>query len=619
VRAGFETRGERAYRVEVTCDSERQLAQSVTMPKRQHDGEKGGNTPTPKKLRRTALEDEVVPSPAETPSKRKSILRGTPVKANGTTRDAAPTPTPLKKVLFSTPKKTHPEDDEGYETPTAARNDRSARRKSASALQGTFVDNSDVEEDTTDARIAAEILDSEDEEGDESAEETIGVSNAPKAPDTPSKTGKPRGRPKGKRRDRTPTPPPDLPPHETYFFQNRAGGNKTSTNALPSHLLLDHDDYRTHIQVFNDPHESDIRRLKQLHHRGFDQWTFELEQGFNLCLYGYGSKRNLAMSFAEHIYQHAEKTPKILIINGYTPGLTIRDVLTTVASQMLPKTIKLPAQPTAMLDLIFESLTERPSTRLTLIIHSIDHPNLRKSQPLLARLASNPSISLLATCDTPNFALLWDISLTRQFRFLYHDATTFEPYTAELDVVEEVNILLGRSGRRLGGKDGVGYVLKSLPENARNLFRILVAEQLALADVEGGAGGDSAATAAFSDIDIDSDDVLGASDEEAALQQDASPTRRVRGKGRPAKKAKAKKAAPKPIASSAAVEGVEYRTLYHKAVEEFVCSSEVNFRTLLKEFHDHQMVESRKDAMGTERLSVPFRKEELEGMLEDLV
>jgi origin recognition complex subunit 2 len=54
-------------------------------------------------------------------------------------------------------------------------------------------------------------------------------------------------------------------------------------------------------------------------------------------------------------------------------------------------------------------------------------------------------------------------------------------------------------------------------------------------------------------------------------------------------------------------------------VEEFVCSSEVNFRTLLKEFHDHQMVESRKDAMGTERLSVPFRREELESMLEELV
>lgn len=585
------------------------------MAKRPRDGEEGGETPTPKKVRRAAFENDAVASPAETPSKRKSILRATPTKVNGV-RDAGPTPTPLKKVLFSTPKKHQSEDEDNIDTPTTARNDRSARRKSARALRGPVAEeNSDFEDDQTNARIAAEILDTEDEEADDSAEETIGVSQSSNAPDTPSKTGRPRGRPKGKQRDRTPTPPPDLPPHETYFFQNRAGHNKTSTNALPSHLLLNHDDFRTNIEAYVDPHESDIRRLKQLHERGFDQWTFELEQGFNLCLYGYGSKRNLAMSFAEHMYHQAEKAPKILVVNGYTPGLTIRDVLTTIAYQILPKNTKLPAQPTALLDLILETLTSRPSTHLTLLIHSLDHPNLRKSQPILARLASHPSTSLLATVDTPNFALLWPISLTRQFRFLYHDSTTFEPYTAELDAVEEVNILLGRSGRRLGGKDGVAYVLKSLPENARNLFRILVAEQLALADVEGG-GGDALPGASAAE-DIDSDSVLGASDEETALREEqATPSRRQR-KGRPAKKARAAPA--KTVAAVVvATEGVEYRTLYHKAVEEFVCSSEVNFRTLLKEFHDHQMVESRKDAMGTERLSVPFARGELEGMLEEL-
>ncbi|KAM0719414.1 hypothetical protein Q7P37_005319 [Cladosporium fusiforme] len=506
------------------------------MAKRARDGEEAGEKPTPKKIRRAAFENDAVASPAETPSKRKSILRGTPTKANGM-RDAGPTPTPLKKVLFSTPKKHQSEEEDNIDTPTAARNDRSARRKSAKALRGPIAEeNSDFEDDQTNARIAAEILDSEDEEADDSAEETIGVSQSSKAPDTPSKTGRPRGRPRGKRRDRTPTPPPDLPPHETYFFQNRAGANKTSTNTLPSHLLLNHDDFRTNVEAYTDPHETDLRRLQHLHQRGFDQWTFELEQGFNLCLYGYGSKRKLAMSFAEHMHQQAEKPPKILVVNGYTPGLTVRDVLTTVAYQTLPKNTKLPAQPAAMLDLIAESLSERSSIRLTLIIHSLDHPNLRKAQAILARLASNPSISLIATCDTPNFALLWDISLTRQFRFLYHDATTFEPYAVELDVVEEVNTILGRSGRRLGGKDGVGYVLKSLPENARNLFRILVAEQLALADVEGDG---IPATPAIDDID--SDDVLGASDEEAALQEPATPSRRQR-KGRPAKAPKARAA-----------------------------------------------------------------------------
>jgi hypothetical protein len=36
-------------------------------------------------------------------------------------------------------------------------------------------------------------------------------------------------------------------------------------------------------------------------------------------------------------------------------------------------------------------------------------------------------------------------------------------------------------------------------------------------------------------------------------------------------------------------------------------------------FHDHQMITSRKDVLGTEMLSVPFHKEELEGILEDLM
>jgi origin recognition complex subunit 2 len=195
---------------------------------------------------------------------------------------------------------------------------------------------------------------------------------------------------------------------------------------------------------------------------------------------------------------------------------------------------------------------------------------------MLARLAAHPSINLVCTADTPNFPLLWDVGLKTQYKFLFHDTTTFLPYDAEIDTVETVNDLLGRSGRRVGGRDGVGFVLRSLPENARELFRILVMEQLALSLMEG--------------ADMHDDD------EETG----ATP------------KSKKMQSAPE------SAQGVEYRVLYHKAVEAFVCTSEVSFRTLLKEFHDHQMIESRKDGMGTERLWVPFRQDELEGLAEDL-
>lgn len=36
-------------------------------------------------------------------------------------------------------------------------------------------------------------------------------------------------------------------------------------------------------------------------------------------------------------------------------------------------------------------------------------------------------------------------------------------------------------------------------------------------------------------------------------------------------------------------------------------------------FHDHQMITSKKDALGAEFLRVPFRKEELEAIIEDLM
>jgi origin recognition complex subunit 2 len=345
------------------------------------------------------------------------------------------------------------------------------------------------------------------------------------------------------------------------------------------------------MQLYKDPHEAERDFLLELHSRAYDQWIFELEEGFNICLYGYGSKRPITADFTSHIYQHLtgslqykgrKISPTIIVVNGYAHGTTIKDVLNIVASAVVPAGTKLPNQPMSLLAYLLTHLTEDPPRHpIPVILNSIDSPNLRKgSTPsMLAALAAHPSIHFVCTADTPNFSLLWDVGLKAQYKFLFHDATTFAPYDAEIDVVESVNELLGRSGRRVGGRDGVGFVLRSLPENARSLFRILVTEQLA---------------AMLEDVGIDQD----------ALPNSGSP--------------QSKKVVPQKVTSVEATQGVEYRVLYHKAVEEFVCSSEVGFRTLLKEFHDHQMIESKKDGMGTERLWVPFRQEELEGLAEDL-
>jgi origin recognition complex subunit 2 len=571
--------------------------------KRRRDDDENDEA-SPQKLRARIADDvpDDEPIVAQTPSRKgRTYLaeHGTPrsiLKKTGLANGVAATPKSTRKLIFETPTKSAKRESPDA-TPTLVRNaDRSARRKSNRRILERTLNGIESDEDVLDEEdeLAQQILDEQADEAEQSTEEAPEAPQEAPVPETPSKRG--RGRPKGSgkvgrpRKQRSPTPPTELPPHEEYFWQNRPAGTKTSNNTLSAQSLLNHDEYFQSIQSYQDRHQSEIDFLLELHGRAYDQWIFELEQGFNICLYGYGSKRVITERFTAHLYHSlldrapykgTKKTPKIVVVNGYAAGTTLKEVLVTIASAIVPANLKLPNQPAVLLDFILEHLTNNPPSHpVPVVLNSIDSPYLRKSPlpSMLARLAAHTSVNLICTADAPNFPLLWDVGLKTQYKFLFHDATTFAPYDAEIDTVETVNELLGRSGRRVGGRDGVGFVLRSLPEQARELFRILVMEQLALSMMEGG--------------NMDEGD-------------DMSATPKSKG-------AQAKNALPE------SNQGVEYRVLYHKAVEAFVCTSEVSFRTLLKEFHDHQMIESRKDGMGTERLWVPFRQEELEGLAEDL-
>ncbi|KAG7418189.1 origin recognition complex subunit 2-domain-containing protein [Fusarium sp. MPI-SDFR-AT-0072] len=491
--------------------------------------------------------------PDETP-KPAPKRRGRPPKkaVNGET----PTPKANRIALFETPNKKTPIALNGA-TPGGA--DRSAKRKSTRALIEHVVGDDLTDEEEYDG-LAQQIYESSEDE--EALEGDIAISTEASGVDeaaTPSKST-PRRKAQRKAPARSPTPPRDLPPHELYFAHNKPGRAKTSNNTLGSLALLTHDEYFTIMRETQDHHEADIEFLESLHAESFPQWAFELSQGFSLCLYGYGSKRRLLHKLAGHLYSsiRKEKGDKIVIINGYAHSTTMREVLSTIGAAVDPSHRIPLTQPAVMVPAILSHLATTSST-LTLIVNSIDAAPLRKSgsQSALAQLAAHPQIRLVCSADTPDFALLWDIGVRSAFNMVFHDCTTFAPYGAELDVVDEVHELLGRNAHRINGREGVAFVLRSLPENAKNLFRLLVGEVLIAIEEEGDSGDE--------------------------------PT------------------------------GVEYRMVYNKAVEEFICSSEMAFRTLLKEFHDHQIITSMKDALGTELLSLPFRKDELEAILEDLM
>ena len=505
-------------------------------------------------------------------------------EANGT-GDA--TPKANGKKLFSTPTKKRLVNSTPSKTKKA---DQSAKRKSAKII----LEQGDDDEWEQDNALAQEILDEEPADGtvaqtveDIAAEQPAEGEGL--AAETPSKRG--RGRPKGAKNKRSPTPEGNIPPEERYFYQNRSGPPQVSNNTLASMKLLTHEEYFNHANKSRDQHESERAYLLRLHARSFPQWHFEFVEGFNICLYGWGSKRKLTTRFAEYIHSKTKPSPTIIIVNGYLPKTTIRTIMSlvaeTVMGEHLPK--NLPAQPSELIDIIFSHLTAYPrSNSILLLVNSIDASNLRRhsTQSILARLAAHPKFHLLGTTDTATFPLLWDSTLRSQFKFAFHDCTTYASYRTELNVVDDVHELLGRKGHRIGGKEGVEFVLKSLPRNAKELYRLLLTEILTVLD---------------SSMPLSEDE---GDEAEDGIGSDGEETGRTNRRNKSGPDGEI---------------GISYRGLYEKASDEYICSSEMSFRTLLKEFYDHQMIVSRTDAAGQEMLGAPLSREDMESLLEELV
>src|SRR5699024_2908686 len=119
--------------------------------------------------------------------------------------------------------------------------------------------------------------------------------------------------------------------------------------------LLTHEEYFDTLVRYTDPCKREKEFLLDLHHRSFPQWDFEFDQGFNICLYGFGSKRRLLQSFADWLYQkHSPASPSIVIVNGHTPNISIRSIFATIATAVLGADLpsKLGSQPVEVLELL---------------------------------------------------------------------------------------------------------------------------------------------------------------------------------------------------------------------------------------------------------------------------
>ncbi|KAG0095630.1 Origin recognition complex subunit 2, partial [Podila epicladia] len=328
------------------------------------------------------------------------------------------------------------------------------------------------------------------------------------------------------------------------YFQDLYQKSRTSNNTLSKLPTLEHGDFIQALKRTPAKHTREMEMLTLLYEEQFPQWYFELVSGFNLLIYGYGSKRQLLTKFATTMLTDAP----LIIVNGYFPTLNLKDILDKILSTALQysgPTGTLQEQ-IAFIHAYFKQ-PDRAVQKIYLLVHNIDGSGLRseKAQTALSLLASCPQIHMVASIDHINANVLWDTVKAARFQWCWHELTTFKSYLAETSFENSIMVRQGELGAR-----GIQFVLASLTSNGRGLFKVLAEHQIQNERESAGSGS-------------------GENKNQAEM-------------------------------------GMAYNALFKKCQENFLVSNAVTFRTQLTEFRDHRIVQSKKGADGVEILYIPL-------------
>jgi origin recognition complex subunit 2 len=303
--------------------------------------------------------------------------------------------------------------------------------------------------------------------------------------------------------------------HHTAFdayFEIASKSSKTSSNVLSALVPpLTRDEYVAAITPVLSRERP--RMNLDLHRTEFWKYARELDEGFNLLFYGFGSKRTILNEFAHTV---CSARGNVVIANGYLPSFTLKDLFTS--AERVPEVASAPPAGSgieAQAARIRAALDHPAARPLYLIIHNIDSPSLRttKSRACLSLLAFCKNIRIAASVDHINAPLLFSTHevatrkdtisnegddagtyATRGYAWLWHDLTTLAPYDLELAHADRSSIAgvsAAYTKARAGeGEAGSGinaaamsetaaqHVLASVTAKARKMFVLMARRQL---------------------------------------------------------------------------------------------------------------------------------------------
>ncbi|KAM9305221.1 origin recognition complex subunit 2 [Gastrophryne carolinensis] len=264
---------------------------------------------------------------------------------------------------------------------------------------------------------------------------------------------------------------------EEYFEAHSSSKVLTSDRTLQKLQTpkLDQETLRKLLDQAPTAFSRDLESLNKKYEALFYKWMLQLHLGFNIVLFGLGSKRNLLEKFRTSLLQDSLH----IVINGFFPGITIKSILNSITEEALGHSGTF-RSPLDQLDFIMQKFKKDTSLELYLLIHNLDSHMLRgdKSQQTIGQLASVPNIHLLASIDHINAPLMWDQSKQSLYSWLWYETTTYSSYVEETSY--ENSLLVKRSGAL--ALSSLTHVLRSLTPNARGIFRLLAEYQLANKD-----------------------------------------------------------------------------------------------------------------------------------------
>lgn len=267
---------------------------------------------------------------------------------------------------------------------------------------------------------------------------------------------------------------------DDYFTAHTGVAGPTSDHTLSrlSRPRLDQEAVQTALEVAPNAFQDDCLSLRREYRDLYPYWLFQMSHGYNVLLYGLGSKRQLMEDFCtEHLSEAAH-----LVVNGYFPGLTMKHVLSKLSSDLLQSsaTFKSLSEQAHFICRALEDQGSNAPEELFLVVHNVDGPMLRgdKAQTALSIVAQCAHVHVIASIDHINAPLIWDQNKLSRFNWIWHDVTTYEPYKEETSY--ENSLLVRQSGTLV--LSSLTHVTKSLTPNARGIFELLVKYHLEHSD-----------------------------------------------------------------------------------------------------------------------------------------